>query len=97
MLRLYPYTADPGTLSACHLPRVWPAERVRTPLVEEAWMSALSMHLDRAFARYITEGIKKGFMIGFHQTQSTQPAACNMLSEQDTLRKYICTWTKNIL
>ena len=38
---------------------------VATPLRLEAWARALAAHPDQAFARYILDGLREGFRIGF--------------------------------
>ena len=53
---------------------------VSTPLVLEAWRQALSSHPDQAFARYICEGLRSGFRIGFDYGSPLKPATANMQS-----------------
>ena len=51
---------------------------VQTPLVVDAWSSALQTHPDRAFARYIVNGLRRGFRIGFHRPSPLRSASENM-------------------
>ena len=51
---------------------------VQTPLVVDAWASALQQHPDRAFARYIVNGLRQGFRVGFHRPLPLRSAAENM-------------------
>ena len=51
---------------------------VSTPLVVPAWEKALQGHPDRAFARYILDGLVHGFWIGFNRKFPLQSAAANM-------------------
>ena len=65
---LYSYTADLLTLDLCQClaPTVCSRlGRVQAPFICQAWEAALAGHPDRAFARYVTRGIREGFRIGF--------------------------------
>ncbi len=53
---------------------------VHTPLRLEAWEKALAAHPDPAFARYICQGLRHGFRIGFRHESPLKPAAGNMES-----------------
>lgn len=53
---------------------------VSTPLAADVWERALSTHPDRAFARYICDGLRSGFRIGFQYGSSLHPAPSNMAS-----------------
>ena len=80
---LYTYTADLLTLDLCRCPAPTACSRlgrVQTPLVCQAWEAALAGHPNRAFARYVTRGIREGFRIGFHRSRPLRSAARNMLS-----------------
>ena len=81
---LYAYTADLLTLDLCRCPAPTAAcswlGGVQTSLLCRAWEAALAGHPDRAFARYVTRGIREGFRIGFHRSRPLRSAACNMLS-----------------
>ena len=80
---LYAYTADLLTLDLCRCPALTACSRlsrVQTPLVCQAWEAVLVGHPDRAFARYVTRGIREGFRIGFHRSRPLRSAARNMLS-----------------
>ena len=65
---------------------------VRTPLHTHAWEAALSTHLDRAFARYITDGLQNGFRIGFQWESPLRSATANMESawqHPEVIQEYI--------
>ena len=51
---------------------------VSTPLVVPAWEKALEGHPDRAFVRYIVDGLSHGFRIGFNRRFPLRSAAANM-------------------
>ena len=51
---------------------------VSTPLSLPAWERALTSHPDRAFARYICQGYRYGFMIEFQRSAQLRPAKANM-------------------
>ena len=53
---------------------------ISTPLKEDAWVKALSSHPDRAFARYICDGLRSDFRIGFNHASLLRSASSNMLS-----------------
>ena len=53
---------------------------VSTPLSLPAWEQALTSHPDRAFARYICQGLRYGFRIGFQCSAQLRPAKANMES-----------------
>ena len=53
---------------------------VHTPLRLDAWEKALAAHPDPAFARYICQGLRHGFRIGFRHESPLKPAAGNMES-----------------
>ncbi len=44
--------------------------QIGTPLIAPAWEEALAAHPDQSFARYICNGIKYGFRIGFDYAQA---------------------------
>ena len=61
-------------------------------MVSQAWESALSAHPDRAFARYIADGLQNGFRIGFQRRSPLRSATANMESARqhsDVVRRYI--------
>ena len=63
---IYAYTSDLLCLDFCR--RTGNTEfpglrRVATPLDVGAWAAALSQHPDRAFARYICQGLQVGFRL----------------------------------
>ena len=77
---LYTYTADLLTLDLCRCP------------APTAWEAALAGHPNRAFARYVTRGIREGFRIGFHRSRPLRSAARNMLSaymHQEVIQTYL--------
>ena len=80
---LYLYTADLICLQL-HRPRSphnsVTLSSVRTPLNIEAWAGALAAHPNRAFDRYICEGLKFSFRIGFQDGSPLQSAKSNMPS-----------------
>ena len=53
---------------------------VSTPLVVDAWVEALKTHPDKAFARYVCEGLRHGFRVGFSYSLPLQSATANMES-----------------
>lgn len=53
---------------------------VSTPLSVEAWREALSSHPDQAFARYICNGLRHGFRVGFQHGSPLKSASTNMQS-----------------
>ena len=48
----------------------------------EAWAKVLAAHPEQAFARYIREGLKSGFRIGFQHGSPLKSATANMLSAE---------------
>jgi len=82
----YKYTSDLLWLDFCR-PAPEPATRaadplqgVTTPLDLTAWEQALAWHPDRAFIWYISEGLSKGFRIGFQAGSPLQSAPTNLRS-----------------
>ena len=66
-------------------PPVIPRElqEIRTPLRLQAWSRALRHHPDQEFVRYILQGIRQGFHIGFdRQAIQCRSAKRNMLSAE---------------
>ena len=55
---------------------------VQTVLVAPAWATALQTHQDRAFVRYIIDGLSNAFRIGFNRATHLQSASSNMGSAQ---------------
>ena len=53
---------------------------VATPLCLQAWEEALAPHPDRAFARYLCDGLQFGFRIGFKRGSPLRSASSNMES-----------------
>ena len=65
---------------------------VRTPLRAEAWDRALASYPDRAFARYISHGLRHGFRIGFNRHAPLKSATSNMGSTHQhptVIKEYI--------
>lgn len=58
-------------------------QAIATPLIGHRWVATLQDHPDRAFARYICQGINEGFRIGFNRTHPLQPASSNMQSVEE--------------
>ena len=82
-MALYEYTADLLSLDHCRpLTQHSSVElmRVVTPLRVKAWSRALKSHPDQALARYIVNGLQKGFRIGFDYSSPLKAAATNMRS-----------------
>lgn len=76
-------------LQAHNLPVLMP---VKTPLHTHAWETALSTHPDRAFARYVVNGLQTGFRIGFQRQSPLRSATANMESARqhpEVVQKYI--------
>ena len=81
----YEYTADLLTLNFCRPPlaREHAAPEfigVSTPLRPKAWAEALAGHPDQAPARYIVEGLTRGFRIGFQRGAPLRSAHDNLKS-----------------
>ena len=65
---------------------------VSTPLNVAAWEEALSSHPDRAYARYIGDGLRQGFRIGFQYGSPLKSATSNMDSTRlhpEVITQYI--------
>ena len=83
---LYGHTADLLCMNFCrpiHHNTSPVLSTVSTPLDLAEWAHALSWHPDRAFARYICEGLQSGFRIGFRYDSPLRSATSNMLSAAD--------------
>ena len=82
----YQYTKDLCELDACRpqcpVAQIPPeACTVVTPLPQEHWERALADHPDRQFVRYIINGLRDSFRIGFQHGRATcRSAATNMQS-----------------
>ena len=77
------YTADLLCLDLCRplTSRCWELlQSVQSPLSPDAWSKALSSHPDRAYAGYITNGLRQGFRIGFNYSCTLRSASSNMAS-----------------
>ena len=69
----------PSVAASASLPSEW--WRINTPLKWVKWEFFLRDHPDRDFARYIIEGLRNGFRIGFEYTRhACTPAKRNMMS-----------------
>lgn len=80
---LYEYTADLLCLTFCRPLSSYYSEilsPVQTLLRTTAWEEALSTHPDAAFARYIVDGLRRGFRIGFNYTSPLRSTRSNMES-----------------
>ena len=92
---LYSYTSDLLCLDFCRPPRPHTNQllhSVSTPLCPEAWAAALAPHPDQAFARYICDGLRWGFRIGFQYGSPLKSASTNMPSatqHPQVVTKYI--------
>jgi len=84
---LYPYTADLLCLNMCKpshdhaIPAL--LSHINTPQVTPAWESALSTHPDKAFAKYILDGLCLGFRVGFQCPSPLKSASANMPSARE--------------
>ena len=95
--RAYPYTQDLLALqytSARHafIPQLEGMAGIVTPLVPSAWEALLQDHPDQELARYISEGLRRGFYIGYDKDRTRRSAACNMISaakNPDPVQKYV--------
>ncbi len=77
---LYPYTADLMCLDFCRTATphsVHALCAVATPLRAHVWEKALRGHPDRAFSRYVCEGLREGFRIGFRRGTPLRSASSN--------------------
>ena len=65
---------------------------ITTPLNIEAWASCLEDHPDRAYVKYLLDGMKYDFRIGCNWVNSRKPAKSNMPSTREhpeVIDKYI--------
>ena len=82
----YPYMGDLQALDAARPPELGAAYpelgRISSPLTERLsrWRHALANHPDQVFARYILEGIQRGFRVGFDHRTTLASSARNMPS-----------------
>ena len=81
--QLYGYTADLLCLEFCR-PLVEHSAHelstISTPLQADKWSEALAAHPDHAFVRYVCNGIRFGFRIGFNHSSQLKSATTNMQS-----------------
>ena len=78
---LYPYTSDLLCMDFCRQQEgcsLQVLSVVKTPLVVDAWARALHAHPDQAFTRYVINGLRYGFRVGFNQASPLQSATANM-------------------
>ena len=83
---MYTYTADLLSLAFCRPLRDhgWTAiTAVSSQLKPDAWETALKPHPDRAFSRFLVEGLRQGFRIGFNRQVPLKPASRNMQSARE--------------
>ena len=92
---LYRYTADLLCLEF-HRPRTPHTSEVLaevcTPLNVKALSRALAKHPDRAFVRYICNGLHLGFRVGFRHGSPLQSPSANMLltrQHPEVIRDYL--------
>ena len=64
---------------------IWPSgmQAVTTPLCWQSWDCCLANHPDQQFRRYIVEGIRFGFRIGFNYDHACRRSSRNMSSTRD--------------
>ena len=92
---LYIHTADLlclGWARPSHSSTLPELNRVQTPLVPQAWEEALAEHPDKAFTRYILDGLRHGFRVGFQCHSPLKSATSNMPSARehpDVVQQYI--------
>ena len=83
---MYTYTADLLSLAFCRPQQDhgWaPIMAVSTQLNPKAWETALKPHPDKAFSRFLVEGLRQGFRIGFNRQAPLKPASRNIQSAHD--------------
>ena len=91
----YRYTAQLATLDKMQSPvrDVHKAfQEIVTPLQWQMWDSLLATHPDQRFRRYIIEGIRNGFKIGFDYSRPLRSAGSNMASTRQmpgVIRDYL--------
>ncbi len=91
----YRYLEDLLAIEACipSIPRVPQAWReIVTPLDWRVWDEKLSTYPDRQFRRYIVDGIKWGFRIGFnydHPLRSTGRNMHSVKSYPEAIEEYL--------
>lgn len=64
------------------------------PLNMDAWEAALASHPDRVYARYLCQGLRKGFCVGFQHGRQLKSATVNMPStrlQPETISAYIAS------
>ena len=82
--QLYEYTSDSLCIDFCRPPHPQLLYPVSTPLCPDAWAAALASHPDRAFARYICNGLRFGFRIGFQYGAPLKSASFNNYAHSNT-------------
>lgn len=93
----YPYTQDLLALhriSSQHkfIPQLEGITSIVTPLIPEAWEALLQDHPDQALAKYIAEGLRNGFHIGYNKDKARRSATSNMPSatkNPEPVQKYV--------
>lgn len=90
------YMSDLLALDACrsgnptHLPLGM--RTITTPLVQRTWERSLAEHPDQRLAKFIMDGIKNGFRIGFNYCHQCRSSLSNMASAQahpEAVSKYL--------
>ncbi len=82
----YPYVHKLLQLDSCRpistQPPYLPAAllEITTPLISRVWERELATHPDQKFARYVTQGIKQGFRVGFNHVAPLISSSSNMSS-----------------
>ena len=80
---LYRHTSDLLCLNFCTASQEHHCQALMagsTPLSLPAWDEALSSHPDKAYARYVCQGLCWGFRVGFQYNSPLKPAQANMES-----------------
>lgn len=65
---------------------------ITTPLVQRTWERSLAEHPDQRLAKFIMDGIKNGFRIGFNYCHQCRSSLSNMASAQahpEAVSKYL--------
>lgn len=65
-------------------------ERISSPLIVSKWESGLQDHLDRGFAQFTCEGIRRGFRIGFnYRCKSIARNMRSVAEHEEVVENYI--------
>lgn len=93
------YTEDLMVLDSCRPPPSavglpGSMQLVTTPLIWQEWDRGLARHPDQQFCRYIVDGIRYGFRLGFNYSQVHRSATRNMVSadqQPQVVQDYLAT------